>query len=153
MTLTADTHLGPYEIEDLPHSRLLPGHTGSPIYQIAFTPDSRWLVSCAFEDRVRAWSLRPAGGQGRAIGSGELPYGPFPGWKEAAASARLSCSRQSNRSFELGVHRVERNAINPGAPDALHSLDRPPVPQIDRRFPETTACSRPGRVRGAGGRS
>jgi len=49
--------------------------------------------------------------------------------------------------------RVESTIVSLGGRSAAHSLKRPCVPQIDRLFPETTACSRPGRVRRAGGGS
>lgn len=50
-----------------PQPFVLRGHE-SPIYHVQFTPDSRWLVSCGYQDGARVWPLDPQIGVSRAIG-------------------------------------------------------------------------------------
>jgi WD40 repeat protein len=49
-----------------PHARVLRGHVEGPLQRLAFTGDSRFLVSCA-RDGARLWPLTPDGGRERLI--------------------------------------------------------------------------------------
>jgi WD40 repeat protein len=49
-----------------PQVRILRGHT-QPIIRLAFTPDSKWLLSCAGSDPIRRWSLDAKGGPGGTL--------------------------------------------------------------------------------------
>jgi WD40 repeat protein len=51
---------------DLPHALVLRGHAEGPIERLAFSGDSRALVSCA-RDGARVWPLTSAGGRQRLI--------------------------------------------------------------------------------------
>ena len=50
----------------LPHALALRGHAEGPIQRLAFSADSRFLVSCA-RDGARVWPLTPAGGRQRLV--------------------------------------------------------------------------------------
>ena len=55
-----------------PWVRVLTGHRQT-VYQLAFTPDSKWLVSCA-NDNARRWPLDPAAGEAAPISDLGTPW-------------------------------------------------------------------------------
>jgi WD40 repeat protein len=48
-----------------PWKRVLPGYSSG--WGVAFSPDSRWLVSCPTGAAARVWPLRPADGTARSL--------------------------------------------------------------------------------------
>ena len=63
-----------------PWKRVLPGYAG-PTWELAFTPDGRWLVSCPQGMPVRLWPLSPAYGEAHhwPTEPGSVPRGILSG--------------------------------------------------------------------------
>ena len=51
-----------------PHAYVLEGHEDR-IWQVQFTRDSEWLVSCGRQDGIRVWPIRPENGAVRVAGN------------------------------------------------------------------------------------